>query len=197
MPNSPLAALPLTTQQFESVVQALTCSMLGLGAPTAGSASAKAVRVDWQQTGQPAQQIGEDVAYLKCLTVDDQYNRVRDRSVVNLSNGADELTQYTRVWEVTWEIVGPNSFDHARRIRSALFWGEIRYQFSLSNLYLVPDLREPQRVPEIRDGQWWPRTDFSARFNEFVTEQYITGTAASVEVITEVASGIISDVVIK
>ena len=65
-----------------------------------------AVRVDWQTQGQPAQTITEDIAYLRCVEVDDNYNRVRD--VQTLPNTADpgyptnpttvvQLTTYQRI----------------------------------------------------------------------------------------------------
>jgi len=162
--------------------------------PNATTDSDYSIRIGWQTEGQPAQQLPEDVIFIRAITVDDAYNRVRDRNYDDYGdpNVQEELTQYTRVWEVFWECTGPNSFDNARKIRSSLFWQNIRFMLAQANLYPVPDWREPQRVPEQRDGQWWPRTDFSARFNEFVTEEYDNTYVTSAEVIVENSQGVIA-----
>jgi hypothetical protein len=131
------------------------------------------------------------VVYVRETEVDDQYNRVRDVSYAQSSVGAapnvvtttTKITQYTRVWEVFWTVYGPNSFDNARKIRSALFDRYVHDQFARNQLFLVTDPRAPVRAPEFHDGQWWERVDFSAKFNEFVTETYSVEMTESVEII--------------
>jgi len=129
---------------------------------------------------------------VRCDTVDvPEVNRVRNRQL--LPNAADTntppeslvvLTSYTRVWETFWELYGPNGFDHARKIHSALFTQTVHDTFAALGLalYWVPDSSSPRRIPYYADGQWWERVDFEARFNEFVQEPIIVPAAASVEV---------------
>lgn len=94
-----------------------------------------------------------------------------------------KITNYTRVWEVYFTVYGPNSFDNARKIRSRLFDQDIHDQFAQSQLYWVTDPPAPRRVPEFKDEQWWERVDFTARFNEFVTETYTAPVVQSAEII--------------
>jgi hypothetical protein len=120
-----------------------------------------------------------------------------------------ETTSYTRVWQVTWNIYGPNSFETARAIRSGLFnqdnaAGTILAdadgnpilpfgQLDGNNVYFLPDVAEPVRCPEEENGQWWERVDMVAKFNELVQEESTVETAASVEVIVQADAGIAAD----
>jgi hypothetical protein len=180
---------------MDAVIQRATISMLGLPDPTipppAQDPSYFAVRCGWQQQGQPFQKISEDVTYLRCAEVDDQYDRIRDVSYLQSPQTFIKVTNYTRVWEIFWTVYGPNSFDNARKLRTRLFDQDIHDQLAASQLYLVTDPAAPRRVPELEDGQWWERVDFSAKFNEFVTEQYVTEYAQVSEIILENELGIL------
>jgi hypothetical protein len=124
------------------------------------------------------------VVYIRAVEIDDPYNRVKDISysqqTVDGTTTLTEIKNYTRVWEVFWTIYGPNSFNNGRLVRTRLFDQDIHDLFANSQLYFVTDPSSPRRVPEEKDGQWWERVDFSARFNEFVTESreqnYVTST---------------------
>lgn len=158
--------------------------MLGLTPPqsTGPDSTYSAVRVDWQQQGQPFQKITDDVTYLRCVEEDDLYNRVRD--VQYIQNGFVKVTSYTRVWRVYWTVYGPNSSDNARKLRSRLFDEDVEALIEGAQLYWIPDPSAPTRVPEEwGTGQWWERVDFSARFNELVKEQYSAQSVISAEVI--------------
>lgn len=185
-----MATAPLVPKQMDMAIQAITLAM-GLNLTTdsnptpPNSPNYYGVRCGWQQQGQPFPGIAEDVVFVREIEVDDQYNRVRDVSYATSTAGSPpittytKLTQYTRVWEVFWSVYGPNSFDNARLIRTRLFDQDIHDQFAASLLYLITDPSAPRRVPEFEDNQWWERTDFSARFNEFVTESYVAQTVLS------------------
>jgi hypothetical protein len=183
---------PLTPNQLNLVLQQATISALGLTLQSPANPADPAyaaVRVGWQQQGQPSFEIDEDVVFIRCAEEDDQYNRVRDVSI-----DADErqLMQYTRVWRVWWTLYGPNSFDRARILRSALFSQAMHDVFSSAQLYFVTNPTAPTRAPEEKDGQWWERVDFSARFNEFVTETPPVTYAESVVVTLENSGGVIA-----
>jgi hypothetical protein len=185
---------PLTPNQIDLVVQQVTIAALGLTLQSPANPADPAyaaVRVGWQQQGQPFLKITEDVVFLRCAEEDDQYNRVRD---VSINSQDQQLMQYTRVWRVWWTLYGPNSYDNSRIIRSALFSQATHDIFSSAQLYFVTNPSAPQRVPEEKDGQWWERVDFSARFNEFVTETPPVTYADSVVVTLENSGGVIATI---
>lgn len=188
---------PLIPNQVEVAMQLLTINMLGIAAPsTPNDPAYSAVRVGWQRVGQPAVKIDEDVAFLRCATIDHPYNRVRDvKNLVNDEVTVGQLTTYIRFWETSWQFYGPNSFDRARQVHSSLFTQLLHDTFAVQNLALawVTDAPAPQRVPFESDGQWWERTDFTATFSERVTEVTIVPSIASSEIIVETADGIVLD----
>lgn len=105
-----------------------------------------------------------------------------------------QLTTYTRIWRLFWTIYGPTSFTNARLLRSYLFTQDMHDALAAKNLYFVTDPSAPQRVPEEYEKQWWERVDFSAQFNEAVTETQVINSVASVEVIVENSNGVVADI---
>lgn len=160
------------------------------------------VRIGWATSGQPDCLITDDVAFLRCITVDFPINRTRD--IANVTNPADtndppqtmgQLTTYQRVWRTYWELSGPNSFDRARQLHSGLF-GQVPHDTFAAlglSLYWVTDVAAPVRIPIFRDGQWWERVDFEADFNELVTEFTVIGIGQSVEVQVITKDGVLED----
>jgi hypothetical protein len=298
---------PLVPKSVETALQVLTINTLFNNSyingtmPPPTPQQLAAVRVGWQQQGQPAMQISEDVCFVRCYEVDDSYNRTRDVDIVpnpndtspsggavqsvtigngggfpqysygdlvtvsetgasglvllvnNTSGGAFpgatgaitgiqivspgsgytasgylpvigghgvgatiaissatpivqvpnsppqsvlQKVTYQRVWRTDWCLYGPNSFDRARQIRSALFTQQLHDTFAALglSLYLMTAVESPRRVPELFQKQWWERTDMYAEFNEGVTETVIIPTAASVEIKAyESHAGLLSD----
>lgn len=180
----------LTPDQISSQVQGMIVSILGYidANGVALSTSGYNVRIGWPTAGAPAWAITDDVCFVQAIETDDDYDRLRE--VQELTNGDGTLTEqtsYTRVWEISHAIYGPNSFDHARLIRSGLF--QQKYHDVLvagleynSGLYLMSDIRPPMRAPELFEGQWWERTEFRYRLNELVIENDIVNAVKSVEV---------------
>lgn len=189
--------IPLTAKQMEVVFQAATISLLGLP-----SNAYDKVRVGWQSTGQPFPKIVQDVTILRVIEDDDPYNRIRDRKTIAnpdvfAPNSLLQIETYTRVWRVFFTVYGPTSFDNARKIRSGMFNDDIHDMLAAQNLYLVTDPSAPVRVPEERDAQWWERVDFSCQYNEAVTETRLVNKVASVEIIVENATGVLTDFTVK
>jgi hypothetical protein len=195
--------LPLTPAQIEAAMQLLTIQLLGIPAPSVPNDPAySAVRVSWQQQGQPAElDISTDVTFLRCVEIDDQYNRVRDvQTTPNDSLTVNQVTSYIRVWQTSWVSYGPNAFDNTRKIKTGLFTQVVHDTFIAKGLALalVTSLEAPRRLPEPRDGgQWWERVDFDAKFNEQVTEVVVIGSVASTEIVLETAAGIVADIVVQ
>lgn len=174
----------LNKDQVQTLMQGVTLEMLGIDSETDQNAYAK-VRIAFQGQGQPVSSPDEDVVTLWAREVDEPYNRVRD--VENATNDATTVrstTTFTLGWEVSWIIYGPNSGRAANLIRSGLFKQDVHDELAGSNIYLIPDIAAPARVPETNDtGEWFERVDFSARFYEGVTEQEVVNAIGSTEVI--------------
>lgn len=132
------------------------------------------IRIAWPSNGAPSWKIDEDVIFLRITPVDDKL--ARELNIVYYKNeldndNADKKTGYTRVHKIDWTLYGPNSYDNADLIRHLIFDNDFMYEFRNKNLYLITDVSMPTRLPELNNGQWWERTDFSATFNEAVIRE--------------------------
>lgn len=143
------------------------------------------VRAGWQTQGQPSSSVNQDVCYVLCTPLDSPYSRLRDQHPLPAQGNTIQLQDiYTRRWKLVITFYGPNSLDNARAVESGLLSiPYVDYYLSSFNLYIDPSIDEPLRVPEeFGAGQWWERVDFSAEFNEQITETLTIGTVGSVEV---------------
>jgi hypothetical protein len=183
-----LVSSALTPQAVMTLFQNLTLNIMGITPTGPTDPAYSSVRTSWPPAGQPAFTASDNVAFLAArLKTDHQYGQVRDVQVTEGATTASVVQNivYTRVWEVRWTIYGPNSFDTARLIKDALISAEwTLYQLGSSNLFLSPDDGDPLYVPEEHPvrGQWWPRTDYVALFNEQVNETITTPSVRSVEI---------------
>ena len=203
-----MATLPLFPKQMDALLQQITLAMnANIVAPGLILANPDnltpaqnyyGVRCEWQNTGQPFQESSEDVIYVRAIEVDDPYNRERyENYLENYGEENNQITNYSRIWEVSWCCYGPNSFDNARQLRSALFQQTIHDLFANSQLYMVTDPAAPVRAPEYENGQWWERVDFKCRFNEFVTEVIAQPMVLSAEIIVEDSNGIVAEIPVE
>lgn len=172
----------LTFPQINVLMQALTTQMLGID--QTNPRFNDFVRLDWPTGGQPAWKITDDACFLRNVVSDDQYNRIRDKaSAFNDGVTNTETFTYTRVWKTSFSLVGPNSLDNARLIKSALFLDFPLDSLAKSNLFIISDIADPIRAPELFDGQWWERVELEVRMNEGVTETILTPAIASAEIV--------------
>lgn len=175
-----LTSTALTVEQINVIVQIITCGMLGIN-----PVDPSQVRVSWQEQGQPDVALpSQDSCYITCVLQDVDYSRVRDHTLDGDNSGPlTETWVYTRGWRVAWNTYGPNSFDRARQIHSALLQVDYFYdQFATSNLYAVTDPPEPVRLPIQHNAQWYDASSFHCIFYEQVTETIQTPTVTSVEI---------------
>jgi hypothetical protein len=143
------------------------------------------VRVAWQQKGQPGFSFKEDICTIRCTEVEQDYNSIRN--VVPTYNGDGTVTQayeYQRTWEIYLSFYGPNGFDNARVIKSAMFLDWAAGILSASNLYVIPDFYRTIRAPELVDEQWAERSDWKFLVNEGIVETTTISQGASVEIQT-------------
>jgi hypothetical protein len=194
-----LTSSALTVAQMNLIWQDLILQMLGIApsGPTDPIAYA-AVRLDFPTGGQPSWLITEDVGFIACEEVPDTYNEIHEQSFA--PNDAESFLQtdiYTRVWKITLDFWGPNSFDRARQVKSCMYQCFAHDTLAASNLYLDTTFPTPRRAPELFQGNWWERVHFSVRMNEQVTETLVLPSMASVEVSIQTPTAIISDQVIE
>ncbi len=172
-----LTSTAISVNQINIVIQSLTCGMLGINPVDPAQ-----VRIDWQTQGQPDVSLpNQDSCYISCVTQDVDYSRVRDRTLFG-TNPVTETWVYTRGWRISWNTYGPNSFDRARQIHSALFQDYFNDQLALSNLYPVLDPAEPVRLPIEHNAQWYDASQFYCIFYEQVTETIQSPIVTSVEI---------------
>lgn len=158
----------LTLDDLERVFWQNTMKMLGYDVSDPDQASR--VRRSWQREGAPAWNIDEDVVFIRIGEKSDMFSVLRD-SILNPNTELDAIrtSGYTRVLNLRWVCYGPNSYDIASKIRALLFIDTFREGLTLKNVFLVPGIDSPVRVPEQWEGRWWERTDLEATFNNLIT----------------------------
>ncbi|HEY3987943.1 MAG TPA: hypothetical protein VGM02_01510 [Acidobacteriaceae bacterium] len=169
-----LTSSALTQTEAENAIQSLLVQVLDVPGST--------VRPSWPTAGAPAFDITDDVCFLKATLSNDRVNRSRDTAHTGSGETLTVTVTYLRVWDIGLALYGPNSFDRARLIKSALLMGWTQRSLATNNLALVLDMDDPRRLPELFASQWWERSDFSFRLNELVTETTTVPSIASVEI---------------
>lgn len=168
--------------------------MLGIDPATDTNAYSK-VRLDWPTQGQPAWAISEDVVFLRIAEHDNEYTKIRDVEI--LARDAASVTQrftYTRTWSVYWVLYGPNSFDRATILKSALLLDYAYDLLAASSLYATGTLGTTKRAPELFASQWWERSDLEIYLNEAITETTGINSIGSAEVILDTVRGVVADI---
>ncbi len=158
----------LTLAQLNSAFQSLTATLTGLD-PNSG------VRLRWPTNGVPGWGVAADVAFMSVTTSNEPIIQQRETDYQgDAGDGVNVNVQdsYSRVHEVSWMIVGPNSYANAEALRSGLYSQSAHDTLAALNLFMVLDVPAVTRVPELFNGQWWERCDISARFNEAVARAY-------------------------
>jgi len=160
-----------TMAEIEDLFQQQTILMLGYdteeidGVPQ----NQDKVRITYPQIGQPAFKVTDEVAFVSVFCKDDPYNRLFEATYEEIDEEtAQRNINYTRAIDVKWTFYGPEAFDRADLVRALIFQTPYATEFKAKNIYLVPDVSAPVRLPEMFNGQWWNRADFSATFYEKV-----------------------------
>lgn len=149
------------------------------------------VRQEWPSKGAPAWDKTDNIAFLRCVEIDDAYNKVRDQGQGDpTETGAVLITEFTRVWRVSWVVYGPIAYDRTTLLKSAMQQDFIHDSLAALNVFLMPEVSNPRRMPEEFEGEYWERSDFEMVFYEQVTETIVTNTVASVEVLVLDTDGI-------
>ncbi len=189
--GSVLSSTALTDGVASQVLQAMTAQALGItGTPN----QQQKVRVAWQVQGQPFENVNTDICYVFMVERGGLYDQQRNEIPGTQTTTQIQLIQtYTRIWECRWHFYGPNSFDNARLVRSAIFTDYFRWQLQPFGLFAVAPFDVPLRVPEVINGQWFNRSDMRGLFYEQVTETRSVNIVASAEIVVNDASGTVAD----
>lgn len=174
----------LKLKELEDFFQEITCKMLNLDMTK--KENQDKVRIAWPTVGAPSWKINEDIVFLRITPIDDKL--ARTLSIIYDTNSIDNInlnkeTGYTRVHKVDFTLYGPTSYDNADLIRYILLEpNSYKDEFKNKNLFVIPDIPMPTRLPELYNGQWWDRTDFSANFNEAVIRRSLVPFIESAEI---------------
>lgn len=184
----------LTLKQFEDTIWEVVVGILGWD--KSSPVKKNDVRLSWQNA--PSIQKTDNVIYLKCNEKEDSYNKQRD--VINVDNIYGLITQqtgYTRIMNVDFVVYGSDAFENVQTIKDGMFYSYARYLLANKNIYLLPaSVTASVRVPELNNGLWWERRDFSLQFNELVIREPEVNPVDSAEVITRNNFDVVSDVTI-
>ena len=174
----------LTLKEIEDFFQYITSLMLGLDMTQ--QINQGKVRLAWPTSGAPSWKIDEDIVFLRITPVDNK--QARTLNIIYDTNSTDNInlnkeTGYTRVHKVDFTFYGPNAYDNADLIRYTLLEpNSYKDEFKNKNIFVIPDISMPTRLPELYNGQWWDRTDFSASFNEAVIRKSLVPFIQSAEI---------------
>lgn len=173
----------LKLTEIEDFFQSIISEMLGLDMTL--DVNQDKVRIAWPTSGNPSWEITDDVVFLRITPVDDK--QARQLNIAYTPNTTDDVLDksvgYTRVHKIDITLYGPNSFDNADVIRHLIFSYDYMLKFRAKNLFLITDVPMPQRLPELWNGQWWERTDFTITFNESVIRYTQTPYIESADVV--------------
>lgn len=149
------------------------------------------VRVGWNKQGEPGPSIDSDTVSVIGKTLDTPFSRLRDSVWADGSNFTVTQTDvYTRTWRVTFIFYGPNASVNSKIVQSSLIKiPAIDSSLAANNLYVNPSIAEPEVFKELFQGQWWPRADLEAEFNEQITEVFTVGAVKSVPINIQDSNG--------
>ena len=164
-------------EEMENMFRVAILSILKIDIDSIGAK--KRIRFPWGSSffndngSAPSWQRDEDTCVIYELPRDGSYNRQRDIYYINDEESSDliRVDEHTDIHSVMFANYGPNAYESARDIRDGLNLPDINEYFRKNNFYLVPDLPALQRVPELVNGQWWNRVDFTAVFYEYVRRE--------------------------
>lgn len=177
-----------TLVEFEDLLQPMIVSILGwdLESPN----KSEDIRIGYQFSGPPASGKTEDVVYIKASPSDDPINRQHDVLVENSSPGVLITKGMTRVMALNFVAYGPTAYDNLKTISVGMFSDSIRNQLKAEEVYFIPDFKEPSRMPESFQGEWWERADLTLYFNELLTSPQESNNVESVDVTVENSTGV-------
>lgn len=174
----------MVREELENLFRKVTLEMLNL---PDNLANASRVRISWGQIGAPAWGIGDNVAFLRVYPSDGPYNRPKDIQYRNNDSASLIRSEhYTNIIAVDWIFYGPSSYDDADVVRNELSNNETLIK---NNVFYVFDRRAATRTPELFNGQWWERSNYTGYFYEQVVRESAIPTIAAAPVTIKTEEG--------
>jgi hypothetical protein len=179
-----------TLNELEELLYDLTVSLLGEEEDSVN------VRRSWFTEGAPAFGIDDNITFFKVYDIESPMTRQRDSaySQEGSPEAPNMATGYTRTLQTNWTFYGPNSWANAMLVRNGLFYPDVRDTLARERIYAIPDMRPPQRAPELFSGQWYERVDLEVRFNEAVVVNRTVPYIESVRIVVEDYSGEVASI---
>jgi hypothetical protein len=152
----------LTLAQLGKLFYDLSVSLIGGTSPD--------VRLSWPTGGAPAFKVSDNVAFIKVYDTGSAMSNQQDVEYTYTASpeGYTETTSYTRTLMINWIFYGSDSWSNAIKVRNGIYNQTHRNTLSVLNVYPIPDIKPPQRIPELWMGQWYERVDLSISFNELI-----------------------------
>lgn len=179
----------MTLKELQSLLRSAFCQILR------ENPAGNTVRVSYPVDGSPGFKINENVLFLYLHEADDRY--AHDRQPVYYEKNDTVYRDHvgTRVWDCILTAYGPDCYEWLDKIRSGVLWEATRRMLGLKDVFLVPTNPTINRVPELANGQWWPRCDMVLRYNELHVDSERVGHIEEVNITIpgEVVSKTLSD----
>jgi hypothetical protein len=174
----------LTLEQLENFFQLLTCSALGI--PLWDNTDPEnpipinqdRIRLAWPEDGAPGWPITANVGFIRVTNVDDEFTKLRNAEQV----AGNQATAYYTNHLVSWVFYGPSSYDDAETLRNSLYSQGMISLMTAQNLAMIPEFEAIMRAPELFNGQWFPRVDWQAKFQERIIREDTIPTLLSADI---------------
>lgn len=144
-----------TIKTYEQLIWDSIVAMLGFD-PDAPETQDK-VRRTFTVDGIPDFTIEEDIVFMKVFSGGDTY----DQKVYTDNSEAQSVAYYTRTITLSLIAYGPSALEHLERIRVCFVAGIETLNLKAARIFPKIDPSSVIRIPELFDGQWWERADFS------------------------------------
>lgn len=180
-----------TVVEFEDIMQVSIVSILEW------QTTPNNVRIGWQTDGAPAFKITDNMIFLTASPVDNQINRQHN---IQLEESSPDLLMakgYTRIMELSVVAYGSNALLNLDKIIFGMFSDSVRASLKAYDIYLVPDVVAPRRMPELFQAQWWERADMKLQFSELLTDETNINVVRSVDVEIQNKDGLLDEFTVE
>lgn len=173
----------LTIDELDEIFWREIMTVLGFD-PDADYENFSPVRSSWPKSGAPAWNIDDNVLFVKIFDESGQdITQPIDTQLQNAERDINVINGQTRVLRVSLIAYGPDSYGHLLTVRR-YFATSKSTVLRANKIYIIPDTNTPQRAPELRNAQWWERSDLTLRFNNLMTFDETVNAVESVDVTT-------------
>lgn len=125
------------------------------------------IRFSYQDKGQPSFSSSEDVIFLNIIETDSEFGK--ENEIIEKYNSetdtVERIRQRTIVYKVNFIVYGQKGNLYVNKIRNGFFLQEVKQYLGEHNLYIIPNFGKANFLPEMSNGGWYIRHDFSTEWN--------------------------------